>query len=102
MTLTFLAGAASGTTQTVTVQITDDGNPEPDEFINIQLSGLSVGTDFAIISSGSGTGSITILDDDRKLLSHLTCIIKICCQLLVGIKNSLSLITYLLLCSTMS
>ena len=87
MTLTFSAGATSGTTQTVTVQITDDGNPEPDEVINIQLSGLSVGTDFAIISSGSGTGNITIVDDDRKLLSHLTCITKICCQLLVTIKN---------------
>ena len=71
----------------MTVLITDDGNPEPDEFINIQLCGLSVGTGFAIISSGSGTGSITIVDDDRKLLSHLTCITKICCQLLVTIKN---------------
>ena len=87
MTLTFSAGDTSGTTQTVTVPITNDGDPESDEFINIQLSGLNVGTDFAIISSGSGTGSITILDDDRKLLSHLTCITKICYQLLVAIKK---------------
>ena len=87
MRLTFSAGAMSGTTQTVTVNITNDGDPESDEFINIQLSGLNVGTDFAIISPASGNGTITIVDDDRKLLSHLTCITKICCQLLVTIKN---------------
>ena len=74
MTQTFSAGATPGTTQTVTVLITDDGNPESDEVIYIQLSGLSVGTDLAVIAPGDGTGNITIVDDDRKLLSHLvTC-----------------------------
>ena len=71
--LTFLSGSQSGATQTVDVGIIDDDIPESEEFINIQISGLSVGAALAVIAAGSGTGNITIIDMDGKLLSHLTC-----------------------------
>ena len=73
MALTFSSGSQSGAIQTVDVGILDDDIPESEEFINIQISRLSVGAALAVIAAGGGTGNITIIDIDGKLLSHLTC-----------------------------
>ena len=62
VTLTF--GAGTMTDQTVNVSIIEDGEVEPDEVVNIMISGLSVGTAHAVIAAG--TGSITIINVDSK------------------------------------
>ena len=56
----------AGATQTVNVPILEDGIQESDEVVNIMISGLSVGTDHAIIAGGGGTGTITIINVDSK------------------------------------
>ena len=66
VTLTFEAGTVAGATQTVNVPILEDGIPESDEFLNITISGLSVGTAHAIIAGGGGTGTITIINVGSK------------------------------------
>ena len=66
VTLTFGAGTVAGATQTVNVPIIEDGMPESDEFVNIMISGLSVGTAHAEIAGGGGTGTITIVNIDSK------------------------------------
>ena len=67
VTLTFGTGTVAGATQTVNVLIIEDGEVEPDEVVNIMISGLSVGTAHAIIAAGGGTGTITIINVDSKL-----------------------------------
>ena len=56
----------AGATQTVNVTILEDGMQESDEFFNIMISGLSVGTAHAIIAGGGGAGTITIVNIDSK------------------------------------
>ena len=48
------------------VPILEDDEVEPDEFVNIRIFGLSVGTNHAVISAGAGTGTITIVNINSK------------------------------------
>ena len=73
VTVTFLSGTQSGANQTVDVRIIDDGIQESEEFVNIELFGLSESAEFAVISAGSGNGNITIISIDGKLHVVFTC-----------------------------
>ena len=58
-TLTFNPGV---TQQSITIQIVNDRTAEPDETFTVVLSGATGGATIA-----SGTGTVTILDNDRQL-----------------------------------
>ncbi len=62
-TVTFPAGSSDGATETISVDIADDGLTEPTETFSVALSNpVSTGT--ATIGTGTGTG--TILDNDAS------------------------------------
>ena len=50
------------------VPILEDDEVEPDEFVNIRIFGLSVGTNHAVISASAGNGMITIINVNGKLV----------------------------------
>ena len=60
----------SGTTQQVMVPILEDSFVEPDEFVNITIFGLSVGSAHAVIAAGAGTGTITIRNVNGKFNTY--------------------------------
>ena len=68
MTVTFLSGES---TASVSVSIVDDSNIEDTEMFTATLTGVS-----NVVIGSDDTATVTILDDDRKLLTSLLYIMK--------------------------
>ena len=64
-TATFAAGSPAGTTRTFTVTINDDNIVEIDETFSAVLSNPST----SLVTIGTGTATVTIIDNDRSVAS---------------------------------